>query len=196
MKLRYTAIYSRRGPHGERAGKNGPGFIYDWMQKPDRADGIPELDEVGASRPGRARGLWRETKDRLLRFAAPANHTATVMTIKPGLYIVAVTRNGDEIGADPDPKLIASTALTTVDKALDVIFPARKAAREAREESKRLQRRAERDLREARAAQRQAERSAANARAAAPAALPAPRKPAANVIDAPWTDNDDDDGED
>jgi hypothetical protein len=124
-----------------------------------------------------------------IRIQSRVGYRALSMELKPGLWIIAELKDpdGESFGGTNDVQAVAKTALTTVDQALDTIFPNRAA-------QKRQAAEAARDRKEARRLRRQLERQRAEQRA-----LPAPQQqrllPAPSPVsrsNARWAPDDDD----
>jgi dTMP kinase len=151
-----------------------------------------------------------------IRIQAADGYRGAFLELRPGLYLVAELRDEafrrDEFGRRVKVQDVTNEIVRVTDKALDTIFPARRANKRAEQDA--LTRRAqlvrrerelarkEREAAERRgreqaqreAQERQAQQQAARALPAprAPLALPAPREPALPTGAARWLDEDED----
>jgi len=159
--------------------------------------------------------LWSEAValGENLRIQAADGYRGAFMELRPGLFLVAELRTDGlegEIGRKVQLKDVTDEIVRVTDKALDTIFPARRAQKQAsRDEARRREQLARRERDAARQERQRAERERAEREAAARAAqaralpapqaqrtLPAPRQSALPRGAARWLDEDFDDYED
>lgn len=200
MPMTYGRPFTRRAPDGGRA-PDDKVFVYDTYFTREQHEERRRKRLPPPAPPRRPRdrfagddndewGGTATTPDGQTLITSRPGSCATVIELKPGLYVVATTRIRDGVAGPADAKAIARDALNVVDQALDTIFPARRAAKEARQAAAKAQRRAERDLDAARKAQAEAERSRRLAALATPG-----RTAVVTREDADWATDAEDDAE-
>ncbi len=124
--------------------------------------------------------LWSEAVPlgENIRIQAADGYRGAFMELRPGLYLVAELRTDGpegEFGRKVQVKDVTDEVMRVTDKALDAIFPARRAQKQSsRDDARRRAELARREQAQARREREQAEREAA-ARAAQARALPAPQ---------------------
>ncbi len=192
-------------PPRRRKGRKRP----NGQQRPQRPHGRPQprkhRRELRAERVQER--LWSEAiaLGENIRIQAADGYRGAFMELRPGLYLVAELRTDGlqgEFGRRVQVKDVTDEVMRVTDKALDAIFPARRAQKQSSsDDARRRAELARREQAQARREREQAEREAA-ARAAqarvlpAPQAqlvLPAPRQSALPRGTARWLDEDYDD---